>query len=59
MGILTLAQAPNRGGYSEKGVFLRSDTALQTWVKLSGAYQDTTIGAPTYADATPIVLRVF
>jgi D-galactarolactone isomerase len=25
-----------------------------TWVKLSGAYQDTTIGAPTYADATPI-----
>jgi D-galactarolactone isomerase len=25
-----------------------------TWVKLSGAYQDATIGAPTYADATPI-----
>ena len=25
-----------------------------TWVKLSGAYQDTAIGAPTYADATPI-----
>src|SRR3984893_18683117 len=27
-----------------------------TWVKLSGAYQDTTIGAPNYADATPIAL---
>lgn len=25
-----------------------------TWVKLSGAYQDTKVGAPTYADATPI-----
>ncbi len=25
-----------------------------TWVKLSGAYQDTMVGAPTYADATPI-----
>src|SRR5438045_2973487 len=24
-----------------------------TWVKLSGAYQDTKVGAPTYADATP------
>jgi hypothetical protein len=24
-----LNEAPNRGGYSEKGVFLRSDTALQ------------------------------
>jgi predicted TIM-barrel fold metal-dependent hydrolase len=27
----------------------------QTWVKLSGAYQDTKVGAPTYADATPVV----
>jgi len=26
----------------------------QTWVKLSGAYQDTKVGAPTYADAVPI-----
>jgi D-galactarolactone isomerase len=26
----------------------------RTWVKLSGAYQDTKVGAPTYADATPI-----
>src|ERR1700736_5023361 len=26
----------------------------QTWVKLSGAYQDTKVGPPTYADATPI-----
>jgi predicted TIM-barrel fold metal-dependent hydrolase len=26
----------------------------QTWVKLSGAYQDTKVGAPTYADAAPI-----
>jgi len=25
-----------------------------TWVKLSGAYQDTKVGAPTYADATAI-----
>jgi predicted TIM-barrel fold metal-dependent hydrolase len=25
-----------------------------TWVKLSGAYQDTKVGPPTYADATPI-----
>src|SRR5262245_57958961 len=25
-----------------------------TWVKLSGAYQDTKIGPPTYADAKPI-----
>src|SRR6202048_1555948 len=25
----SLNEAPNRGGYSEKGVFLRSDTALQ------------------------------
>jgi predicted TIM-barrel fold metal-dependent hydrolase len=24
------------------------------WVKLSGAYQDTKVGAPTYADVTPI-----
>jgi predicted TIM-barrel fold metal-dependent hydrolase len=26
----------------------------RTWVKLSGAYQDTKVGPPTYADATPI-----
>ena len=26
----------------------------RTWVKLSGAYQDTKVGAPTYADAMPI-----
>jgi D-galactarolactone isomerase len=26
----------------------------RTWVKLSGAYQDMKVGAPTYADATPI-----
>jgi predicted TIM-barrel fold metal-dependent hydrolase len=26
----------------------------QTWVKLSGAYQDTKVGPPTYADAAPI-----
>jgi len=26
----------------------------RTWIKLSGAYQDTKVGAPTYADATPI-----
>ena len=25
-----------------------------TWVKLSGAYQDTKIGPPTYADATAL-----
>jgi D-galactarolactone isomerase len=25
-----------------------------TWGKLSGAYQDTKVGAPTYADATAI-----
>ncbi|HXW24183.1 MAG TPA: amidohydrolase family protein [Xanthobacteraceae bacterium] len=25
-----------------------------TWVKLSGAYQDTKVGPPTYADATPV-----
>ena len=25
-----------------------------TWVKLSGAYQDTRIGPPTYADATAL-----
>ena len=25
----SLNEAPNRGGYSEKGVFLRSDTAFQ------------------------------
>jgi predicted TIM-barrel fold metal-dependent hydrolase len=25
-----------------------------TWVKLSGAYQDTKVGAPTYADAAPV-----
>ena len=28
--------------------------AGRTWVKLSGAYQDTKVGPPTYADATPI-----
>jgi predicted TIM-barrel fold metal-dependent hydrolase len=26
----------------------------RTWVKLSGAYQDTKVGPPTYADAAPI-----
>jgi D-galactarolactone isomerase len=26
----------------------------RTWVKLSGAYQDTKVGPPTYGDATPI-----
>jgi predicted TIM-barrel fold metal-dependent hydrolase len=26
----------------------------RTWVKLSGAYQDTKVGPPTYADATPV-----
>ncbi len=26
----------------------------QTWVKLSGAYMDTKVGAPTYADATEL-----
>ena len=26
----------------------------KTWVKLSGAYQDTKIGPPTYADATSL-----
>jgi D-galactarolactone isomerase len=26
----------------------------RTWVKLSGAYQDTKVGPPSYADATPI-----
>jgi D-galactarolactone isomerase len=26
----------------------------RTWVKLSGAYQDTKVGAPTYADTIPI-----
>lgn len=26
----------------------------RTWVKLSGAYMDTRVGAPTYADKTPI-----
>ena len=25
-----------------------------TWVKLSGAYQDTKVGPPTYADATGV-----
>jgi len=26
----------------------------RTWVKLSGAYQDTKVGAPTYSDATKV-----
>jgi len=26
----------------------------RTWVKLSGAYQDTKVGPPTYADAAPV-----
>jgi D-galactarolactone isomerase len=26
----------------------------RTWVKLAGAYQDTNVGAPTYADKTPV-----
>ena len=26
----------------------------RTWVKLSGAYQDTKVGPPTYGDATPV-----
>jgi len=26
----------------------------RAWVKLSGAYQDTKVGPPTYADATPV-----
>src|SRR5205807_10409698 len=26
----------------------------RTWVKLSGAYQDSKVGAPTYADAIPL-----
>jgi predicted TIM-barrel fold metal-dependent hydrolase len=25
-----------------------------TWMKLSGAYMDTKVGAPTYADKTPV-----
>jgi predicted TIM-barrel fold metal-dependent hydrolase len=36
------------------GIIHRLIDKGRTWVKLSGAYQDTKVGPPTYADATPI-----
>jgi predicted TIM-barrel fold metal-dependent hydrolase len=35
-------------------IILRLIDQGRTWVKLSGAYQDTKVGAPTYADATKV-----
>jgi D-galactarolactone isomerase len=51
-----LAHVPRDAGLDSPGYKTMRKLIDQgrTWVKLSGAYQDTKVGAPTYADAAPI-----
>jgi len=43
---------PNGTGHAAFKIIRRLIDRGRTWVKLSGAYLDTKIGAPTYRDAT-------
>lgn len=49
MGRVPLADATSHGAFK---VLRELIDKGKTWLKLSGAYQDTKIGPPTYADAT-------
>jgi predicted TIM-barrel fold metal-dependent hydrolase len=51
-----LAHVPRDAGVDSPGYKTMRKLIDQgrTWVKLSGAYQDTKVGPPTYADAAPI-----
>lgn len=51
MGRLTLPAALDHPAF---GVISRLIDKGRTWVKLSGAYMDTSAGAPTYADKTKV-----
>jgi predicted TIM-barrel fold metal-dependent hydrolase len=51
-----LAHVPQPAGINDP-LFARVRALIdkgRTWIKLSGAYQDTKIGPPTYADATAV-----
>jgi predicted TIM-barrel fold metal-dependent hydrolase len=51
-----LAHVPEPAGFSDP-LFARVRALIdkgRTWIKLSGAYQDTKVGAPTYADSSAL-----
>jgi D-galactarolactone isomerase len=55
MGRVPLPEGPSHGSFNVVRELIDKGN---TWVKLSGAYQDTKIGPPTYADAT-VLARAF
>ena len=51
---MTVLTGGSSDSYSTFAVVRRLIDKGRTWVKLSGAYQDTKIGPPTYADSTAV-----
>lgn len=45
---------PQGGSHPAFGILLKLIDKGKTWVKLSGVYQDSKVGAPTYADMTDV-----
>src|SRR5260370_37241645 len=56
VGVDLPAQRPRPAGAGHPAFAVVVDLLQKgkAWVKLSGAYQDTKVGAPTYADTIPL-----